>query len=113
MDGAQNVTVTVGNKKFHVLFVGIHGGSGLGANDPYNGRYYLVSSDLFEREKANYCMVHDSTLPEAWKYYENEGFFLLEVNDHHGIITQETLAAYISRLEPDVLELMGESDGVK
>ena len=107
MDALKNITVTLGNKQYHVLYVGIHGGSGLGANYPYNGRYYLVSSDFFEKERANYCMVHDSVLPKAWNYYENEGYFLLEGNDYPGIISQETLIACISRLEPEILELMG------
>lgn len=52
-------------------------------------------------------MVHDSVLPKAWNYYENEGYFLLEENDYPGIISQETLIACISRLEPEILELMG------
>ena len=107
MDGSKNVTVTLGNKQYHVLYVGIHSGSGMGANYPYNGRYYLVSSDLWEKEKENYCMVHDSILPKAWNYYEKVGFFLLEENDYHGRITQETLIACISRLDPEIQELMG------
>ena len=107
MNGNANVTVTLDNKKYHVLYVGIHGGSGMGANFPYNGRYYLVSSDIWEKEKENYCMVHDSILPEAWKYYENKGLFLLEQNDYPGIITKETLIECISRLEPEILEMMG------
>ena len=52
-------------------------------------------------------MVHDAVLPKAWNYYENEGYFLLEENDYPGIISQETLIACISRLEPEILELMG------
>lgn len=107
MDGSKNVTVTFGNKQYHVLYVGIHAGSGFGANYPYNGRYYLVPSDIWEKNKDRYCMVHDSVLPKAWDYYEKEGFFLLEEKDCPGIITQETLIACISRFEPEILELMG------
>lgn len=52
-------------------------------------------------------MVHDSALPKAWNYYEKNGFFLLEEKDYPGRITQETLIACISHLEPEILELMG------
>ncbi|MDY4747488.1 MAG: hypothetical protein SO251_01670 [Candidatus Fimisoma sp.] len=107
MDGSRNMTIDFKNKRYHILYVGIHGGSGIGANDPYNGRYYLVSPDLWKKGKENYCMVHDAVLPKAWNYYENEGYFLLEENDYPGIISQETLIACISRLEPEILELMG------
>lgn len=107
MDGSKNVTVTLGNKKYHVLYVGVHGGSGFGANYPYNGRYYLVPSDIWEKKKDSYCMVHDSVLPKEWDYYEKEGFFLLEEKDCPGIITQETLIACISRFEPEILDMMG------
>lgn len=107
MDGSRNMTIDFKNKRYHILYVGIHGGSGIGANDPYNGRYYFVSPDLWKKEKENYCMVHDAVLPKAWNYYENEGYFLLEENDYPGIISQETLIACISRLEPEILELMG------
>lgn len=107
MDGWKNATVTLGDKQYHALYVGIHGGCGMGANEPYNGRYYLVSSDFFEKERTKYHMVHDSVLPKAWKYYENNGFFLLEERDYPGRITQETLIACISHLEPEILELMG------
>lgn len=100
-----NVTVTFGNKKYHVLYVGIHGGSGMGANEPYNGRYYLASSDLWEKEKDNYCMVHDSILPKAWAYYEKEGLFLLEEKDYPGRITEEVLVKYLSRIDSEFLEL--------
>lgn len=103
MDGSNKVTVTLGNKQYHVLYVGIHGGSGLGANYPYNGRYYLVSSDFFEKQGANYCMVHDSVLPKAWNYYEKNGAFLLEENDHPGRVTKEALITRLSHLEPSVL----------
>lgn len=107
MDASGNVTVTLGNKQYYVLYIGIHGGSGMGANYPYNARYYLVPPDFFEKERANYCMVHDSILPKAWKYYDNNGFFLLEKKDHPGIITKEVLIECISRLEPEIRELMG------
>lgn len=65
MDGSRNMTIDFKNKRYHILYVGIHGGSGIGANDPYNGRYYLVSPDLWKKEKENYCMVHDSVRPKA------------------------------------------------
>ena len=78
-------------------------------SDTYSGRYYLVSLAFFEKNGANYCMVHDSILPRAWKYYENEGIFLLEENDCPGRITQETLIECISRLKPEILELMGKN----
>lgn len=107
MDGSKNRTLTLGDKQYHILYVGIHGGSGLGANYPYNGRYYLVSPDIWEKKKDTYCMVHDSVLPRAWDYYEKNGFFLLEEKAHPGRITKETLIGCISRLEPEILELMG------
>lgn len=62
MDGSRNMTIDFKNKRYHILYVGVHGGSGIGANDPYNGRYYLVSPDLWKKEKENYCMVHDAVL---------------------------------------------------
>ena len=49
MDGSRNMTIDFKNKRYHILYVGIHGGSGIGANDPYNGRYYLVSPDLWKK----------------------------------------------------------------
>ena len=107
MNGNGNVTVTLGNKKYHVLYVGIHGGSGFGANYPYNSRFYLVSPSLWEKEQENYCFVHDSCLPKAWAYYENNGVLLVEENDYTGRITKETLVECISRLEPEILEIMG------
>ena len=60
-----------------------------------------------KKKKRTICIVHDAVLPKAWNYYENEGYFLLEENDYPGIISQETLIACISRLEPEILELMG------
>lgn len=103
MNGSQNVTIQFKNKRYHILYVGIHGGSGMGANYPYNGRYYLVSPDLWKKEKDSYCMIHDSTLPRAWGYYERNGICLVEEKDYPGIVTQEVLMASLSRLVPDVL----------
>lgn len=108
MDSSGNMTLKFENKQYYILYVGIHGGSGMGANYPYNARYYLVTSRLWEKEKYNYCMVHDSILPKAWNYYENNGFLLLEQNDYHGRITKETLITCISRLDPEILELCGD-----
>lgn len=36
MDGSRNMTIDSKNKRYHILYIGIHGGSGIGANDPYN-----------------------------------------------------------------------------
>ena len=109
MDSSNNVTVTLDNKQYHILYVGIHGGSGFAANYPYNGRYYLVSPSLWKKEKENYCMVHDAVLPKAWNYYEKDGIFLIEENDYPERITKETLIACVSRLDPDILELYGNN----
>lgn len=105
MDGSQNVTILFNNKRYHILYVGIHGGSGMGANEPYNGRFYLVSPDLWKKEKDNYCMVHDSWLPRAWGYYEKNGVLLLEENDHPGRITNGVLLTILSSLDSEILDL--------
>lgn len=103
MDGSRNVTIQFKNKQYHILYVGINGGSGMGANEPYNGRYYLVSPDFWKKEKDNYCMVHDSLVPRAWAYYEKHGICLVEENKYPGRVTSEVLAEKFSRLEPAVL----------
>lgn len=101
----MNVMVPFNGRQYHILYVGIHGGSGMGANEPYNGRYYLVSPDLWKKEKDNYCMVHDSILPRAWAYYEKNGVFLLEENDHPGRITNGVLQTILSSLDSEILDL--------
>ena len=106
----MNVTVPFNGRQYHILYVGIHGGSGMGANYPYNGRYYLVSPDLWEKEKDNYCMVHDSTLSWAWAYYEKNGICLTEENTCPGPVTPEVLMECLSRLDPEILELFGEEE---
>ena len=97
--------VPFNGRQYHILYVGIHGGSGMGASEAYNGRYYLVSPDLWKKEKDNYCMVHDSTLPRAWAYYEKNGVFLLEENDHPGRITNGVLLTILSSLDSEILDL--------
>lgn len=99
----MNITVPFNGRQYHILYVGIHGGSGMGASEPYNGRYYLVPPDLWKKEKDSYCMVHDSVLPGAWAYYEKNGIFLLEENTCPGRVTPEVLTELLSRLEPDIL----------
>lgn len=47
----MNVTVPFNGRQYHILYVGIHGGSGMGASEPYNGRYYLVSPGFVEKGK--------------------------------------------------------------
>ena len=49
MDGSGNVIVEYQNKHYHILYVGIHGGSGFGANYPYDGRYYLVRPEILRQ----------------------------------------------------------------
>lgn len=99
----MNVTVPFNGRQYHILYVGIHGGSGMGASEPYNGRYYLVSPDLWKKEKDNYCMVHDSVLPRAWGYYDKNGIFLAEENQYPGPVTPEFLTKCLSRLDPVIL----------
>lgn len=106
MDGSRNMTIDFENKRCYILYIGIHGGNGMGSSYPYNGRYYLVSPDFWKKEKENYCMVHDSVLPKAWDYYEKNGIFLLEENKYPGKVTKEVLITFISRLEPELLELL-------
>ena len=101
----MNVMVPFNGRQYHILYVGIHGGSGMGASEAYNGRYYLVSPDLWKKEKDNYCMVHDSILPRAWAYYEKNGVFLLEENDHPGRITNGVLLTILSSLDSEILDL--------
>lgn len=108
MDGSRNMTIDFENKRYHILYVGIHGGSGMGASEPYNGRYYLVTPDVWEKEKENYCMVHDSILPKAWEYYERNGVLLVEESQYPSRITKEVLVTYLSRLDPAKLEMYGE-----
>lgn len=103
MDGTRNITIQYHDKRYHILYVGIHGGSGMGASEPYNGRYYLVLPDLWKKEKDSYCMVHDSRLPGAWAYYEKDGICLVEENQYPGRVTPEVLMETLSRLEPDIL----------
>lgn len=101
----MNVIVPFNGRQYHILYVGIHGGSGMGASEAYNGRYYLVSPDLWKKEKDNYCMVHDSVLPRAWAYYEKNGVFLLEENDHPGRIINGVLLTILSSLDSEILDL--------
>lgn len=110
MDGSRNVTIQFHDKRYHILYVGIHGGSGMGAAYPYNGRYYLVPPDMWEKNQDRCCMVHDSVLPKAWSYYENNGIFLLEENNYPGRVTPEVLAETLCRLEPDVLAACAEEE---
>ena len=109
MDGSGNVIVEYQNKRYHILYVGIHGGSGFGANYPYDGRYYLVRPEIWEKEHEKYCCVHDSGLPQAWAYYEGNGVFLMGGNDYHGPVTDEILQSFLSRLEPELLDILGEA----
>lgn len=106
----MNVTVPFNGRQYHILYVGIHGGSGMGANEPYNGRYYLVSPDLWKKGKDNYCMVHDSILPRAWAYYEKNGICLAEENNYPGRVTPEALAQCLSRLDPEILAEFGAEE---
>lgn len=99
----MNVTVPFNGRQYHILYVGIHGGSGMGANEAYNGRYYLVSPDIWQKEKDNYCMVHDSILPRAWAYYDKIGICLAEENACPGRVTPEVLMECLSRLDPVIL----------
>lgn len=107
MNGSCNITLEYADRRYHVLYVGIHSGSGMGANEPCGGRYYLASKDLWEKEKDSYCMVHDSVLPGAWKYYERAGIMLVDESGYQGKITAELLVTLISRLKPEILELFG------
>lgn len=75
-----------------------------------NGRYYLVSSDFFEKERATYCMVHDSLLPGAWAYYEKDGICLVEDNKYPGRVTPEVLMESLSRLDPVILAEFGAEE---
>ena len=70
MDGSMNMVVELNQSRYFILYVGIHGGSGFGANEPYDGRFYLVEKEFFEKNRDTYHMVHDSLLPKAWNYYE-------------------------------------------
>lgn len=99
----MNLTVPFNGRQYHILYVGIHGGSGMGANEAYNGRYYLVLPDLWKKEKDNYCMVHDSILPRAWGYYDKNGICLAEENQYPGPVTPEVLMECLSRLDPMIL----------
>lgn len=106
----MNVTVPFNGRQYHILYVGIHGGSGMGASEAYNGRYYLVSPDLWEKEKDNYCMVHDSILPRAWGYYDKNGICLTEENNHPGPVTTEVLTECLSHLDPEILAEFGAEE---
>lgn len=46
----ENVTVTFSDKKYHVLYVGIHGGCGMGANEPYKGRFISSGRKRLSRQ---------------------------------------------------------------
>lgn len=106
----MNVTVPFNGRQYHILYVGIHGGSGMGASEPYNGRYYLVSPDLWKKEKYNYCMVHDSVLPRAWGYYDKNGIRLTEEKDYPGRVKPEVLMECLSRLDPVILAEFGAEE---
>ena len=106
----MNVTVPFNGRQYHILYVGIHGGSGMGANEPYNGRYYLVSPDLWKKGKDSYCMVHDSILPRAWGYYDKNGICLTEENSHPGPVTPEVLTECLSHLDPEILAEFGAEE---
>ena len=99
----MNITVLFNGRQYHILYVGIHGGSGMGAGEPYNGRYYLVPQDMWEKEKDSYCMVHDSILPRAWEYYEKNDICLAEENACPGRVTPEILMECLSGLDPEIL----------
>lgn len=101
----MNFLIPFYGKQYHILYVGIHGGSGMGANEAYNGRYYLVPPDVWNREKDNYCMVHDSILPRAWEYYDKNGICLAEESAYPGPVTPEVLAEMLCRVEPEMLAL--------
>lgn len=107
MDGSRNVTITYENRTYYIIYVGIHGGSGMGANFPYNGRYYLVTREVWEKKKDNYCMVHDLILPKAWGYYEKNGVLLCEEETCPNRITESILSEYVSRLDLTTLKLFG------
>lgn len=106
----MNYTVPFNGRQYHILYVGIHGGSGMGANEPYNGRYYLVPQDMWEKEKDSYCMVHDSILPRAWGYYDKNGICLVEENHYPGRVTPEVLMECLSRLDPVILAEFGAEE---
>lgn len=106
----MNMTVPFKGRQYHILYVGIHGGSGMGANEAYNGRYYLVPPDIWKQEKDNYCMVHDSILPQAWEYYEKNGICLGEDKHYPGRVTPEVLAECLSRLDPVILAILGDEE---
>ncbi len=106
----MNITIPFNGRQYHILYVGIHGGSGMGASEPYNGRYYLVSQDVWKKEKDNYCMVHDSILPRAWAYYEKNGISLVEENNYPGRVTPEALVECLSRLDPEILVEFGAEE---
>ena len=99
----MHLTITFNSRQYCVIYVAIYGGSGMGANEPYNGRYYLASPDMWMKEKDNFCMVHDSILPRAWAYYDKNGIFLVEDNQYPGRVTPEVLMECLSRLDPEIL----------
>ena len=110
MDGSRNMAIDFKNRRYYILYVGVHGGSGMGANYSCSGRYYLVSPDIWEKNKDSYCMVHDSALPRAWTYYDKNGICLLEENDYPGPVTSKVLTEMLSCLETDILDVFAEED---
>ncbi len=66
----MNGSVPFNGRQYHILYVSIHGGSGMGASEAYNGRYYLVSPEMWEKEKGNYLMIHQ----EDQKQYFYRGY---------------------------------------
>ena len=106
----KNVTsgyeLVLAGRRFYVLYVGIHGGSGYGANYPYNTRYYLVQKDFWSEKQGQYLMVHDSGLPKDWAYYDSHGIDLGESRDFRGSDSEVRmqLKQALSRLDADILD---------
>ena len=108
MDGSMNMVVELNQSRYFILYVGIHGGSGFGANEPYDGRFYLVEKEFFEKNRDTYHMVHDSLLPKAWNYYEKNGYFLCSEHDFATGDAESSLRTVLERTDRTVLALFCE-----
>ncbi|MGM9533945.1 MAG: hypothetical protein ACI3VR_01780 [Intestinibacter sp.] len=99
------------NVTYYILSLNIHGGSGMGANYPYDGIYYLVEKDFFEARKDEYCMAHDSILSKVLQTYDKHGLALChqdEVSPHWSEKIQD-ISNILDNLDSEILELLGYS----
>lgn len=97
------------NVTYYILSLNIHGGSGMGANYPYDEIYYLVEKDFFEVHKDEYCMAHDSILSDVLKIYDKHGVVLCHQDDvsPHWSEKIQDISNILDNFDSDILGLLG------